>query len=96
MTADLSYSGITDLIQNVKLKGADLLVEIAIERQELKLMIEQKEKELEQLKNRLSSLDGGARHVISHLKLKTPLFVKRSDFIVLISDTDTSIEKNVI
>lgn len=96
MTEDLSYSGITDQIQGSEFNGANLLVEIAEEKEKLEKEIEQTKNKLHRLKTRIDIVNNGAKHVLKHLERKTPLAVKRKDFIVVVTDKNISIERNVL
>ena len=93
---DLSFSGITDLIQGEEIKGADLLVQIAKEKEELEVQIEQTQNKLHQLKTRRDIVNNGANHVLKHLERKAPLVVQRQGFIVVVTDKNISIERNVL
>ena len=93
---DLSFSGITDLIQGEEIKGADILVNIALEKEELEAEIEQVQNKLHQLKTRCNIVNNGANHVLKHLEKKAPLAVQRTGFIVVVTDKNISIERNVM
>jgi hypothetical protein len=93
---DLSFSGITDLIQGEEIKGADILVNIALEKEELEAEIEQVQNKLHQLKTRRDIVNNGANHVLKHLEKKAPLAVQRTSFIVVVTDKNISIERNVM
>ena len=93
---DLSFSGITDLIQGEEIKGADILVNIALEKEELEAEIEQVQNKLHQLKTRRDIVNNGANHVLKHLEKKAPLAVQRTGFIVVVTDKNISIERNVM
>ena len=93
---DLSFSGITDLIQGEEIKGADILVNIALEKEELEAEIEQVQNKLHQLKTRCNIVNNGANHVLKHLEKKAPLVVQRTSFIVVVTDKNISIERNVL
>lgn len=93
---DLSFSGINDLIQGDEIKGADLLVQIAEEKEQLEVEIEQVQKKLHQLKTRRDIVNNGASHVLKHLEKKAPLAVQRQGFIVVVTENNISIERNVM
>ena len=93
---DLSFSGITNLIQGEEIKGADILVNIALEKEELEAEIEQVQNKLHQLKTRRDIVNNGANHVLKHLEKKAPLAVQRTGFIVVVTDKNISIERNVM
>lgn len=93
---DLSFSGIVSLIDGSETKGADVLNNIAHEMEENKKIIEKLEKDLELAKNREGSLISGSQRVMQHLKKEYPLAVQRKDYIVVVTDGNISIERNVI
>ena len=93
---DLSYSGITHQIQGDEIKGADLLVQIAEEKEQLEVEIEQAQKKLHQLKTRRDIVNNGANHVLKHLDKKVPLAVQRPGFIVVVTENHIHIERNVM
>jgi hypothetical protein len=93
---DLSFSGLVSLIDGSEIKGADVLNNIAHEMEENKKIIEKLEKDLELAKNREGSLIAGTQRVMQHLKKEYPLAVQRKGYIVVITDKNISIERNVL
>jgi hypothetical protein len=93
---DLSFSKIVDLIQHDNKKGADMLVQIATEKEKIDKLFLEAEIRVQQIKTRQLELRKGALGVLKHLKRETPLAVKCNDFIVVVSDTDITIERNVL
>jgi len=68
---DLSYSGIVDKIQGEEIKGADMLVEIAVkkeEKEEVALNIIKTEKLLKELRCDEAHLKAGSKYILKHLK----------------------------
>ena len=51
---------------------------------------------LQQLKTRQLQLKKGALLVLKHLQKEAPLAVKRQDYIVVVSNENVSIERNVL
>lgn len=96
MIDDLSFSGLTNLIQGDTTKAADVLVEIAEEKEQLINEIEKTQNKLHQLKTRCDIIDNGANFVIRHLDKEFPLVVTKKDFIVVITGGDITIERNII
>lgn len=96
MIDDLSFSGLTNLIQGDTTKAADVLVEIAEEKEQLINEIEKTQNKLRQLKTRCDIIDNGANFVVRHLDKEFPLVVTKKDFIVVITGGDITIEKNII
>jgi len=96
MIEDLSWSKIVDLIQHENIKGADMLVEIATEKEQIDVDFLDAEIKLQQIKTRQLQLRKGAFLILKHLDKKAPLAVKRKDFIVVVTDDDISIERNVL
>jgi hypothetical protein len=93
---DLSFSGIVSLIDGNEEKGASVLDSIANEMEENKKIIEKLEKDLERAKNREGSLIAGTQRVMQHLKKEYPLAVQRNGYIVVVTDKNISIERNVL
>lgn len=96
MIEDLSYSNLVNIIQGNKSEGADVLNEIAEEMQENNKRIEELEVMLARANGRKDTLIEGTKRVLSHLNLKTPLAVQRQGYIVVVTDENISIEKNVL
>lgn len=96
MIEDLSWSKIVDLIQHESVKGADMLVEIATEKEQIDKDLLDAEIKLQQIKTRQLQLKKSALLVLKHLKREAPLAVKRKDFIVVVSDANITIERNVL
>ena len=95
-TDDLSFSGLVSLIDGSETKGADVLNNIAHEMEENKKIIEKLEKDLQLAKNREGSLISGTQRVMQHLKKEYPLAVQRKGYIVVVTDKNISIERNVL
>jgi hypothetical protein len=93
---DLSFSNIVNIIQGEEIKGGDVLNSIAHEMEENKKIIEKLEKDLERAKNREGSLITGTQRVMQHLKKEYPLAVQRNGYIVVVTDKNISIERNVL
>lgn len=93
---DLSWSGIVDQIQHENTKGADMICAIATEKEQVDSEIADAEIKLQQLKTRQLQLRKGALMVLKHLKKEVPLAVKRQDYIVVVSNENVSIERNVL
>lgn len=93
---DLSFSNLVNLIQGEEIKAADILNNIAHEMEENNKIIETIERELSIAKGRKDTLIQGSKRVLQHLKKTTPLAVKRNDYIVVVTDENISIERNVI
>lgn len=96
MIEDLSYSGLTDLIQGDKEKGRKALIELTNDYIETKADIEAKEKKLSTLKQDNDAIYGGIQKVMKHLKLQYPLAIKVDAGIIVISEKAVSIETNVL
>jgi len=96
MIDDLSWSGIVNQIQHENVVGADMLVEIAIEKEAIDKDLLDVEIKLQQIKTRQLQLKRGSLLILRHLEKQPPLVVKRKDFIVIVSDEDIIIERNVL
>lgn len=93
---DLSWSGIVDQIQHENIKGADMICAIATEKEQVDSEIADAEIKLQELKTRQLQLKKGALLVLKHLQKEAPLAVKRQDYIVVVSNENVSIERNVL
>lgn len=93
---DLSYSNIVNIIQGEEIKGADTLNCIAIEMEENNKIIEKLESDLARAKGRKDTLISGSQRVLQHLKKEYPLAVQRNNYIVVVTERNISIERNVL
>ncbi|MGE0931691.1 hypothetical protein [Peijinzhouia sedimentorum] len=93
---DLSYSGLSNLIEGSDLIAGNVLNAIAVEKEQI-------ENELKQLRNKVAVLEG--RHnslksakdlVLKNIKREAPLAVQRDGYIVVVTKDNISIERNVI
>lgn len=96
MIDDLSYSGLTDLIQGNVGDGRLAIIELSERYIFTKKEIEDKESKLNILKQDADSLYGGVHKILKHLKISLPLAVKIEKGIIVISDKAITIETNVI
>lgn len=93
---DLSWSEIVDRIQHENIKGADMICEIAYEKEKIDNEIADSEIKLQQLKRRQCELKKGALLVLKHLKKEAPLFVTRHKCVVVVSSENVIIERNTL
>lgn len=93
---DLSYSNIVNLIQCDEIKGANILNSIAQEMEDNNKIIEKLENDLLGYKLRKNTLIEGSKNILKHLKKEVPLAVQRQGYIIVVSDNNISIERNVI
>ena len=93
---DLSYSNIVNIIQGEEIKGADTLNCIALEMEENNKIIEKLESDLARAKGRKDTLISGSQRVLQHLKKEYPLAVQRNNYIVVVTERNISIERNVL
>jgi len=93
---DLSYSNLVDIIQGEDIKAADVLTSIAYEAEETNIIISKLEMDLAISKTRKKALIDGAKKVLKHIEKEPPLAVQRNGFIVVVTDENISIERNVI
>lgn len=93
---DLSWSGLVDFIQHEDAVGADVLNNLALELEELKEHEVEAELVLSRIRARKNSVISGAHHVAKHLQKPIPLAVLRQGYIVVLSEKDFTIERNVI
>ena len=93
---DLSYSNIVNIIQGEEIKGADTLNCIALEMEENNIIIEKLESDLARAKGRKDTLISGSQRVLQHLKKEYPLAVQRKNYIVVVTERNISIERNVL
>lgn len=93
---DLSFSNLVDLIQGEEIKGADVLNNIAHEMEENNKIIDKLENDLSCAKGRKGSLIEGSRRVMQHLKKEYPLAVQKNGYIVVVTECNITIERNVL
>lgn len=93
---DLSQSNIVDKIQGEDIKGADFIYVCSLELEDVRAQIKEIENKLNMLKSRERSLVIVGRDVAKHLKKELPLYVKRKDIVIKVTDNDLIINTNVI
>jgi hypothetical protein len=93
---DLSFSNIVNLIQHEEKKGADVLNSIANEMEENDKIIKKLENDLYCAKNRKVTLFEGAKKVMTHLKKEYPLAVQRKGYVIVVTEKNISIERNIL
>lgn len=95
-TEDLSYSNIVGIVQQKKDVAASLIDGFAKERVEILSDITKCENQLKSLKTREQMLLDAARHIVQHLKLDLPLSVSMNGYLVIVSQNNLMIDRNVI
>lgn len=93
---DLSYSNLVSIIQGEEIKAGDVLNTCAKELEEIRNEIIETESKLMKLKSRENSLIHASQNVLKHIKREHPLSVQRQGYIVIVTDNDLIIDKNVI
>lgn len=93
---DLSYSNIVNLVQKDENKGANLLVDFAVEVERIEITVKEQEEALKQLKLRKHQLITGQSYVIKHLNKEKPLRVIKKNLIVCIQGNESIIERNIL
>ena len=93
---DLRFSNLVNLIQGEETNAADVLHTIALEMDENNKIIKGLENQLSIAKGRKDALISGTQKVMKHIKKEYPLAVKRQDYIVVVTEDNISIERNVI
>ena len=96
MIDDLSYSNLVHIIQGENIKGADVIGICASELESVREKIVRSERELSNLRSRESALIDASQKVAKHLNKELPLSVQRQGYIVIVSEKDVSIERNII
>lgn len=93
---DLSYSGLVGIIQGDKRAAADTINSCALELEALLEQIKKVEAHLASLNSRKASLIYASELICKHMKLQRPLAVQRQGYIVVITEHNMSIERNVL
>ena len=93
---DLSWSNIVKLIQGEESIAGDILNTCANELELVRTSIEKTQSLLNRTKSRENTLLRASQDIVKHLKRELPLAVKRQDYIVVVSNDNLSIERNVI
>ncbi len=93
---DLSYSGLSSLINGGDIVGGNVIDKCAKELVALRMKIEVKEKELNKLKSRMRSLTTVPKKTSKILNLELPFFIIKNDYIIIVKEEDLIIENNII
>jgi DNA-binding protein H-NS len=93
---DLSLPSLSEVIQKNESVASDLVSEIANGLEEIKSQINEYETHLESLRWRKKELTIGCINIAKHLEKTLPLAVSREKSIIIISESDVKIERNVI
>lgn len=93
---DLSFSGLTRSINGSETKAADALDSIALENEVARTIIQKLEEDLRRAKNRETELTTGAKNVMRVIGKNYPLAVQRKGYIVVVTQENISIERNVL
>jgi hypothetical protein len=93
---DLSYTNLVNIIQGEDIKAGDVINDCAIELEDIRNKIIETELNLNKLKSRENSLIDAAQKILKHINKEHPLSVKRQDYIVIVTDNDLIIDRNVI
>lgn len=94
--SDLSWSKIVDIVQKENSKASDLVNSCALDLEEVRNGIKRLKTELSILEFQEEKLIKAAQDIAKHLEKKLPLGVQRDGYIIVISDSNLLIEKNVI
>lgn len=93
---DLSYSGLSSLIDGGKIVGANVVDVCAKELVYLRGEIDKKEIELNKLKSRVNSLINTPDKILKILKVELPFYVLRENYIIVVEKDNLIIESNII
>lgn len=93
---DLSYSNIVKIIDGNLNKASTLLEKIAYSMEDNNRLIIRLEQELKEARDKKGILLTGVINVLKHIHKETPLMVQRDGHLVVITDNNISIERNVI
>ena len=95
-TDELGWSEIVNLIGNEDISPAEILTEIALDKQSVEKDILIAETNLQRLKAKELQLKASALHVMKYTKKEFPLVVINNGFIVVVTKDEITIESNVI
>lgn len=96
MITDYSYSGLVDIIQGEEEVGGDVLLDLANQLVTVNNTIDKLERELKSLKITKSDILGASQRVLKHLSKDVPLAVIKGKTLVVVTQDNITIEKNVI
>ena len=96
MIEDLSFSGLSNLIQGDTKIGKDAMIELSKRYISMKDEILAAEKKLQNLKNEHATLYGGVGRIMEHLKISFPLAIIIDKGLIVISEKTISVETNVL
>lgn len=93
---DLSFSGIVSRLQGDKELGKKMLIEIALEAEKNKEEKAILQKKLQKCINESGIYGAGVKNIMNHLKLESPLTIIGDNEVIVITNGEIKIEKNVI
>jgi len=93
---DLSFSNLVSIIQNDEKTASICLNDLAFEKEELDESILAAEFKLQIMKSRRKSIIEASQNIVKHLGKSLPLAVKRTNYIIVVSNASISVERNII
>jgi hypothetical protein len=93
---DLSWSNIVKMVQHEDIKGADLLNAFALELEQVRKEYFDFTVKVENLSQREHRLLIASQHVVKHLSKQLPLIVQRQGYIVVLTEDNLTVDRNVI
>ena len=93
---DLSCASIYNIVKGGEGEAGGLLWHMAEELETLKELIERKEEELNDMKNRKKELIQAGKNVATYLGKRLPLAVIKDKSLVVLTETGLTIENNTI
>ena len=93
---NLDFESIKKLVDGSAVNASYLIETFGRELEDLKVELEELNKKIDANNRRQFTLFRAAKNVAIHLKKELPLVVQRSGYILVLSDKDLTIERNVI
>lgn len=96
LTNNLSFSSIVDRLQGNKADASYMIYCIAERKETVNRVVAEMEKQLGQLKQEQNILQSAIPVIARHIKMALPLYVKIETGLVICTEQDCVIERNVI
>lgn len=93
---DLSFSGIVSKLQGDKELGKKMLIEIALKAEKNKEEKASLQTKLQKCITESGILGAGVKNIMNHLELASPLTIIGDNEVIVITNGDIKIEKNVL
>jgi predicted Mrr-cat superfamily restriction endonuclease len=94
--SDLSFSNIVKIIQKDEIKAKEVLTKIALEKDVTENNLEIITQIIETSKSRIRELNNASKLVAQHICRELPLTVQNKNYVIIVTEDNISIDRNVI